>query len=70
MLELKKIIKKASIGVLTLGLLLGMGFSNPVSARPVCGCPDPAIESWKIDNCNIHYVCRNCGWRWTWNTCK
>lgn len=55
---------------MSLGLLLGMGLFNPVSARPVCGCPDPAIEGWKIDNCNIHYVCRNCGWRWTWDTCK
>ncbi|AVP64781.1 hypothetical protein AAGC94_04695 [Clostridium sporogenes] len=67
---MKKIIKKASIGVMSLGLLLGMGFHNPVSARPSCGCPNPNIDSWKVDNCHIHYICRNCGWRWTWDTCK
>ncbi|RFM18725.1 hypothetical protein C1147_16475 [Clostridium botulinum] len=55
---------------MSLCLLLGMGLFNPVSARPTCGCLDPIIESWKIDNCNVHYVCRNCGWRSTWDTCK
>ncbi|HDK7155189.1 hypothetical protein A0J52_16770 [Clostridium sporogenes] len=67
---MKKIIKKASIGVMSLGLLLGMGFHNPVSARPVCSCPNPNIDSWKIDNCTIYYVCRNCHWSYKWNTCK
>ncbi|HDI3056913.1 hypothetical protein N494_03520 [Clostridium botulinum A2B7 92] len=67
---MKKIIKKASIGVMSLCLLLGMGLFNPVSARPACSCPDPNIDSWKIDNCTIYYVCRNCHWSSTWNTCK
>ncbi|MBO0545839.1 hypothetical protein EXQ36_11975 [Clostridium botulinum] len=55
---------------MSLCLLLGMGLFNPVSARPMCNCPDPNIDSWKIDNCTIYYVCRNCHWSSKWNTCK
>lgn len=59
---MKKILKKMSILSCAALLVGGIGLTTIANARPVCGCDNPDVESWKIGTTTYRYHCKNCGW--------
>ncbi|MGG7164815.1 hypothetical protein [Clostridium ihumii] len=67
---MKKLIKKISVLSCAALLIGGIGLTTVASARPVCMCDNPDIESWKIGKCTMRYHCKNCDWWTDWKYCK